>query len=27
LSDELLRRHGKNPTRRHGKGFWCIVRG
>lgn len=21
LSDELLRRHGKNPTRRHGKGF------
>ena len=21
LSAELLRRHGKNPTRRHGKGF------
>jgi hypothetical protein len=21
LSDELLRRHGENPTRRHGKGF------
>lgn len=26
LSDELLRRHGDTPTRRDGKGIWCIVR-